>query len=83
MSYNHIIKRKALSQVVSGGKTLLLSAATQTDYWSRPDFMADKLKGPLEKAVEGSPEAILPWADEVCARYVIQSFACYEIKLTK
>jgi hypothetical protein len=70
MSYNHIIKKKTLGSVISGGKRLVLSAATETDHWTRPDFMADKLKAPLEKAVESSPEEIPSWADEVCARCV-------------
>ena len=81
MSYNHAKKnpfRKSYRV-----KLLLLSAATQTKYWSRPDFMADKLKGPLEKAFESSPEAIPLWADEVYTRYVIQIYACYQRKLTK
>ena len=81
MSYNHTKKnpfRKSY-QV----KPLLLSAATQTKYWSRPGFMADKLKGPLEKAVESCPEAIPLWVDEVCAGYVIQIYAYYQRKLTK
>ncbi len=71
MSYNHIIKKKALGSVISGGKKLVLSAATETDHWTRPDFMADKLKDSLEKAFQNSPEKIPSWADEVCARYVV------------
>ena len=71
MAYNHIIEKKTLGSVVSGGKTLVLSAATQTDYWTRPGSMADKLKSPLEKAVKSSPGKIPSWAEEVCARYVV------------
>ena len=70
-TYNHIIKKKTLGTVISKGKTLVLSAATETDHWKRPDFIADKLKAPLEKAVESSPEEIPPWTDEVCAKYVV------------
>jgi hypothetical protein len=73
MSYNHIIKKKVLGSVISGGKMLVLSAATETDHWKRTEFMADKLKGPLEEAVESSSEKIPSWADEVCARYVVYS----------
>ncbi len=80
MAYNHIIKKKTLGSVVSGGKTLVLSAATQTDYWTRPASMADKLKSPLEKAVESSPGRIPSWAEEVCARYVVYRQASHDKK---
>jgi hypothetical protein len=57
MAYNHIIKKKNLGRVLSGGKALILSAATQTDYWTQLDSMAEKLKEPLGKAVESPPAA--------------------------
>ena len=69
MSYNHIIQKKTLAVIISNRKALVLSAATQTDHWTRPESMADKLKEPLMKAIENSPHAIPSWADEVCMRY--------------
>ena len=55
MAYNHIIKKKSLGSVVSGGKTLALSAATEIGYWTPPSSMAGKLKSPLGKAIQSSP----------------------------
>lgn len=69
-TYNRIIQKKTLGNVVSSGRNLVLSAATKTDCWTRPSSMADKLKVPLEEAVKYSPGEIPSWAEEVCARYV-------------
>ncbi|KAF2152714.1 hypothetical protein K461DRAFT_313350 [Myriangium duriaei CBS 260.36] len=67
MTYNSIITKKTLGSVTSKGKSLALSAATRTDYWSRPDHVAGDLREPLEKAVVDNPDRIPDWADEVCA----------------
>lgn len=71
MTYNRIIKKKTLGTVISEGKALTLSAATQTDYWKRPDFVADQLRTTLEEAVKNSPGVIPSRAEEVCARWVL------------
>src|SRR5947209_561639 len=52
MSYNHIVKKKTLGSVISGGKRLVLSAATETDHWTRPNFMPNKLKLPWRKRLK-------------------------------
>ena len=75
MINNHIIKKKAIGSVFSGGKTFVLSAATQTDYLGRLESMADKLKAPLEKAVDGKEPS---WADEFCARHVLYRQASHD-----
>jgi hypothetical protein len=33
------------------GKSLVLTAATKTTNWERPDFEVNAMKGPLEEAV--------------------------------
>jgi hypothetical protein len=60
MSFNKIINKKVLGSVtVSSGKSLVLSAATKTTNWERPDFMASAMREPLEKAVTAN-ESVLP-----------------------
>ncbi|AEO69080.1 uncharacterized protein THITE_2119083 [Thermothielavioides terrestris NRRL 8126] len=60
MSFNRVIAKKVLGHVVTpGGKRLVLSAATKTTAWERPDFAADAMKAPLEEAVVAN-ESVLP-----------------------
>jgi len=52
----------------STGLDLILSAATETSQWNRPDFAATQMKAPLENAVQKN-ESVLPAnTKEVCLR---------------
>ncbi|KAH8815471.1 hypothetical protein F5884DRAFT_180158 [Xylogone sp. PMI_703] len=66
--YNGVVKRKALGTVIVEGKELIISVATETRNWRRPEFIVHKLKTPLQRSIESWPERIPPWATEVCAR---------------
>lgn len=69
MSVNRILSKKTFGSVVAQGKKLTISAAIETTHWWRPEFAADLLKEPLERAIENTPEKIPPWAEDACARY--------------
>lgn len=73
MSYNNIIKKKALGVIVLGHRSVTLSAATETDHWTRPSFAADKLKEPMVASVTSSPGVVPSWTHELCARYLAEN----------
>lgn len=41
MAYNHVLKKKFIGTTVREGQKLILSVATKTSLWERPDFAAD------------------------------------------
>ncbi|KAK3363694.1 hypothetical protein B0T25DRAFT_597064, partial [Lasiosphaeria hispida] len=70
MPFNMILTKKVLGNILTpSGRSLVLSIATKTTNWDRPDFIADTMKVPLEKAVAAN-ESILPGdAAEIILRY--------------
>ncbi|KAK0620212.1 hypothetical protein B0T14DRAFT_566979 [Immersiella caudata] len=69
MSFNKILAKKILGNVsTSGGKSLVLSAATKTSLRFRPDGAADAIKAPLEAAVAANESVIPGNTAEVIAR---------------
>lgn len=60
MSHNRILAKKVLCTVLTrNGKNLVLSAATETSAWIRPDSAAEAMRAPLEAAVAAN-ESVIP-----------------------
>ncbi|AEO68425.1 uncharacterized protein THITE_2117949 [Thermothielavioides terrestris NRRL 8126] len=69
MSFNRILVKRLLGTVVTpSGRLISISAATETDDWRRPDWLAEKMKPDLEKAVPANEHVLPPDTVEVCAR---------------
>lgn len=69
MPYNRIISKKALSEVVKNGNRIIISAATETTLWTRPEFAVQKIAAPLTKAVAKLEDSAIPKdTKEMCAR---------------
>ncbi|CZT10241.1 uncharacterized protein RAG0_14776 [Rhynchosporium agropyri] len=52
MSSNQILRSKLVGKIVKGGKEVAIAAATETQLWTRPDFVADERAPGFIKAVE-------------------------------
>lgn len=68
MSYNKIIERKVVNTIVKNGKTIILSVATKTDKWHRPDFIPDLMKDSWSQAVSDFTGTLPDGTKEICAR---------------
>ncbi|KAM7182587.1 hypothetical protein V8F33_014195 [Rhypophila sp. PSN 637] len=74
MSFNRIVAKKIFTRVSTpAGKDLVLSAATRTTNWYRPEGTEQSLKEPLEKAVtkaeKENPSLIPANTAELVLRY--------------
>ncbi|KAL2187822.1 hypothetical protein L209DRAFT_764653 [Thermothelomyces heterothallicus CBS 203.75] len=69
MSFNRILSRKTLGSVLTPSSRLVnISVATQTEAFTRPEFIADKMKDALEAAVIANENILPPNTAEVCSR---------------
>lgn len=69
ISFNHINTKKVLSSITSSrGKSLVLSAATRTSHWRRPESAVDAITAPLEAAVAANESIIPSNTAEIIAR---------------
>jgi hypothetical protein len=68
MSYNKIFAKTTLGTILKDGATIVVSAATETSQWKRPDFVAEAIKAPLTAAIQKYPKALPVGTVEVCAR---------------
>ncbi|PVH92392.1 hypothetical protein DM02DRAFT_605389 [Periconia macrospinosa] len=68
MSYNQIIKKKMLGAINKGGKQIVLSAATETSHWTRPEVAAEAIKPTFEQAVQEYTGPLPNDTTEICAR---------------
>ncbi|KAF1846887.1 uncharacterized protein K460DRAFT_303804 [Cucurbitaria berberidis CBS 394.84] len=60
--------RKVVNTIVKDGKSVVVSAATETTYWKRPDSIAEKVGSVLIDSI-GSWDGKLPDGTvEVCCR---------------
>jgi hypothetical protein len=66
--FNKIVSKKFISNVVKDGKTVAVSAATETSTWKRDDVTAQKV-GELLKNSLGNWSGNLPeGTEEICSR---------------
>lgn len=67
---NLVLARKGVGSIVVHGNVMIMSVATRTTYWTRPEQIATSLKEPLAKAVVDSRNRLPSSTVEVCLRYV-------------
>lgn len=68
MSFNRILKKVAIGSISNGGQEIVLSVATQTSDWLRPDSVALQQGSGFKSAVEVSKQLIPLGTKEVCQR---------------
>lgn len=56
--FNKIWDKVLLRSITIRGREINLFAATETDTWTRPKHVAQKLESPFTKAVEENPDLI-------------------------
>lgn len=69
MSFHGIVAKRVIGSVINKGKSVTLSAATQTDAWRRTEEMADQVGETLKSVVEKKPENIPNGAKELILRF--------------
>lgn len=67
-SINNIISKKIVSTIVKDGKSVVVSAATETSHWKRPDSMAQKVGSVLKESLESWGGKLPEDTKEVCSR---------------
>lgn len=68
MAYNKIIKKKAVDRLMKNGMEVVLSVATQTSEWTRPDFIADSIAQKAGPVIQNSKTVLPAGTVEVCIR---------------
>lgn len=68
MSYNAVIQKKFVGTIVKNGANVVLSAATETSSWTRPESMADKAGELLASSVTANPDKVPTGTKEMCVR---------------
>lgn len=69
-SYNKILGKIPVGEIVKAGNKITLSAATQTSSFNRPESIAEAQGPGFKKAVEASVDLIPEGTVEVCQRLV-------------
>lgn len=67
-SINKIISKKIVSSIVKDGKSVLVSAATETSEWKRPDSVAEHVGGLLKESLANWTGSLPEGTKEVCSR---------------
>ncbi len=67
--FNKIFAKKIVDTVVKDGKSIVISAATETTHWRRLDSVAASAGDAVKTAVISSSEPLPAGTVEVCARY--------------
>jgi hypothetical protein len=68
MAYNKIIKKKAVDKLMKNGMEVVLSVATQTSEWTRPEFIADAIAQRAAPVIQNSKTVLPAGTVEVCIR---------------
>jgi len=68
MSFHGIVAKRVIGSVINKGKSVTLSAATETEAWRRTEEMADQVGETLKSVVEKKPENIPNGAKELILR---------------
>jgi hypothetical protein len=66
--YNKIFSKKVVSTIIKDGKSILISAATETSAWTRPDSAADQVGADLKKLLLDYTNPLPKGTENVCAR---------------
>lgn len=69
MSFHGVVAKRVTGSVINKGKSVTLSAATQTEAWRRTEEMADQVGETLKSVVEKKPENIPDGAKELILRF--------------
>ncbi|OAL68950.1 hypothetical protein A7D00_7117 [Trichophyton violaceum] len=64
MSYNKILKKVPIGSITKAGQEILLSVATETSTWTRPEYIAHQQGPGFKKAVEASKDLVPPGTKE-------------------
>jgi hypothetical protein len=64
--FNNIFAKKIVDTVVKDGKSIVISAATETTHWRRLDSVAASAGAAVKTAVLSSPKALPAGTVEVC-----------------
>jgi hypothetical protein len=70
MSFNQIIKKTVTGTIVKNGKQYVLSVATHTDHWVRPECIVQDIGDRFYKAVDAWDGSLPENTAEICARCV-------------
>lgn len=70
MSSNQIFRTKLVGKIVKGGTEIVIAAATETELWKRPDFIAEERAPGFIKAVEEDPKPLPKGTAKVIMRQV-------------
>jgi len=69
MSFNKILKRAAVDTIVKDGKSIVVSAATETTNWRRTDAIATTAGTALKDSLASYSKPLPEGTKEVCSRY--------------
>jgi hypothetical protein len=69
-SFNKIVSKKFISNVVKDGKTVAVSAATKTSAWTRDEAMAQKVGELLKDSLSDWNGQLPEGTEEICSRSV-------------
>jgi len=58
MASNQIFRSKLVGKIVKEGTEVVIAAATETQLWSRPEFIAEQRAPGYIKAVEQDPRPL-------------------------
>jgi hypothetical protein len=68
IAYNKIIKKKTVDKLIKNGIEVVLSIATQTSEWTRPEFIADAIAQRAAPVIQNSKTVLPASTVEVCIR---------------
>ena len=68
MSYNQIIKKKVVGKCTKNGVEAVLSVATQTSHWTRPESVADAIGQRAASIIQNSKTGLPAGTVELCIR---------------
>ena len=80
MSFHGIVARRVIGSVLTKGKSVTLSAATQTEAWRRSGEMAEQVGEALKSVVEKKLENIPNGAKELILRFANHLIALFKYK---
>ncbi|KAL2368286.1 hypothetical protein BDBG_00161 [Blastomyces gilchristii SLH14081] len=68
MSFNKILTKKVVGKLSKGGMNVVLSVATRTEAWSRPEYVADEIGARTNPIIVKSKTALPAGTVELCVR---------------
>jgi hypothetical protein len=68
MSFNQIFAKKAVGTIVKDGTMIILSVATKTSQWDRPDALVQPVGDSLTRSVSQWDGPVPTGTKEICVR---------------